>query len=139
MRHKSTKMTAIKKAALALIAIAITAGYHWHTHRVITPKAATWNDVLAEVRQGGYAIIDTDALWDRYRKDPDSVLLVDTRQEWEHRTGHIKGVLNFPIEPTWLSCWRNNSALKKFLGAVTQRPGQASGKLYVTFFNIPDR
>ena len=73
-------MTAIKKAALALIAIAITAGYHWHTHRVITPKAATWNDVLAEVRQGGYAIIDTDALWDRYRKDPDSVLLVDTRR-----------------------------------------------------------
>jgi hypothetical protein len=132
-------MTAIKKAALAFIAVAIAAGYHWHTHRGVTPKAANWKDVLAEARQGGYAIIDNDALWDRYQKDPDTAILVDTRQEWEYRTGHIKGALNFSIEPTWLSRWRNKSALEKFLGAVTQRPGQASGKQYVTFFNIPDR
>jgi len=73
------------------------------------------------LQQGGYRIIDSAALWDLYQKDPESVLLVDTRQEWEYRTGHIKGALNFPIEPTWLSRWRNKSALEKFLGPDKNR------------------
>ena len=110
-----------KKIVLALVAIAISAGYLWHANRVVTPKAATWNDVLAEAQQGGYRIIDTDELWDRYQKDPETVLLVDTRQEWEYRSGHIKGALNFPIEPTWLSRWRNKGALKKFMGPDKNR------------------
>jgi 3-mercaptopyruvate sulfurtransferase SseA len=114
-------MNAIKKTVFALVAVTITAGYLWHTSRVITPRAATWNDVLAEARQGGYAIIDTDALWDHYQKNPDTLFLVDTRQEWEYRTGHIKGALNFPMEPTWLSRWRNKGALEKFLGADANR------------------
>jgi rhodanese-related sulfurtransferase len=49
------------------------------------------------------------------------MLLVDTRQEWEYRSGHIKGALNFPIEPTWLSRWRNKGALAKFLGPDKNR------------------
>ena len=114
-------MSAIKKTIFALIAIIITAGYLWHANRVITPKAATWKDVLAEAQQGGYQIIDTDKLWDRYQKDPETVLLVDTRQEWEYRTGHIKGALNFPMEPTWLSRWRNRGALEDFLGPDKNR------------------
>jgi 3-mercaptopyruvate sulfurtransferase SseA len=114
-------MNAIKKTVFALVAVTITAGFLWHTSRVVAPRAATWNDVLAEARQGGYAIIDTDALWDRYQKDPDTLFLVDTRQEWEYRTGHIKGALNFPMEPTWLSRWRNKGALEKFLGADENR------------------
>jgi 3-mercaptopyruvate sulfurtransferase SseA len=115
------KMSAIKKTVFALVAVVISAGYLWHANRVVTPKAATWNDVQVEAQQGGYRIIDTDALWDRYQKDPDSILLVDTRQEWEYRTGHIKGALNFPIEPTWLSRWRNKGALEKFLGPDKNR------------------
>ena len=114
-------MSPIKKTVLALAAIAISAGYLWHANRVVTPKTAAWNDVLAEAQQGGYRIIDTDVLWERYQKDPETMLLVDTRQEWEYRTGHIKGALNFPIEPTWLSRWRNKSALEKFLGPDKNR------------------
>ena len=109
-------MKATKKALFALVAVAITIGYLWQANLVVTPKAATWNDVLTEAKQGGYRIIDTDALWDRYQKNAETTLLVDTRQEWEYRTGHIKGALNFPIEPTWLSRWRNKGALEKFLG-----------------------
>ena len=105
-----------KKALFALVAVIITSGYLWQANRVVTPKAATWNDVLTEARQGGYRIISTDELWQRYEKDPGKMLLVDTRQEWEYRTGHIKGAFNFPIEPTWMSRWRNKSALGKFLG-----------------------
>ena len=114
-------MSAIKKTVLALVALAITAGYLWHANRMVAPKAATWNDVLAEAQQGGYRIIDTDTLRDRYQKDPDTLLLVDTRQEWEYRTGHIKGALNFPMEPTWLSRWRNEGSLEKFLGPDKNR------------------
>jgi rhodanese-related sulfurtransferase len=49
------------------------------------------------------------------------MLLVDTRQEWEYRTGHIKGALNFPMEPTWMSRWRNKGALENFLGPDKER------------------
>jgi hypothetical protein len=122
------KMSAIKKTVFALVAITITAGYLWHANRVVTPKAATWNDILAEAQQGGYRIIDTDALWNRYQKDPETLLLVDTRQEWEYRTGHIKGALSFPIEPTWLSRWRNKGALEKFLGPDKNRFGGPGGR-----------
>jgi len=110
-----------KKALFALMAVAITIGYLWQTNRVVTPQAATWNDVLTEARQGGYRIISTDELWERYEKDPAKMLLVDTRQEWEYRTGHIKGAFNFPIEPTWMSRWRNKGALEKFLGPDKER------------------
>jgi hypothetical protein len=109
-------MKETRKALFALAAIAITIGYLWQANRVVTPKEATWNEVLSEARQGGYRIIDTDTLWQRYQKDLERMLLVDTRQEWEYRTGHIKGAFNFPIEPTWISRWRNKGALEKFLG-----------------------
>jgi rhodanese-related sulfurtransferase len=46
---------------------------------------------------------------------------VDTRQEWEYRTGHLKGALNFPIEPTWFSRWRNQKPLEAFLGPDKNR------------------
>jgi 3-mercaptopyruvate sulfurtransferase SseA len=114
-------MKDIKKALFALVAVAITIGYLWQTNRVVTPKTATWNDVLTEARQGGYRTIRTNELWERYEKDPDKMLLVDTRQEWEYRTGHIKGALNFPIEPTWMSRWRNKGTLEKFLGPDKER------------------
>ena len=83
-----------KKALFALVAVAITIGYLWQTNRVVTPKEATWNDVLTEARLGGYRIISTEELWERYEKDPDKMLLVDARQEWEYRTGHIKKAQN---------------------------------------------
>lgn len=114
-------MSDLRKALLALAAVALTVGYLWHANREVVPKTPTWQDVLAEARQGDYRIIDTDKLWDHYKKDPGKTLLVDTRQEWEYRTGHIKGALHFPIEPTWLSRWRNKGALEKFLGPDKNR------------------
>ena len=110
-----------KKTLLALLAVVITISYLWQTNRVVIPKEATWNDVLTEARQGGYRTINTDELWERYQEDPAKLLLVDTRQEWEYRSGHIKGALNFPIEPTWMSRWRNKRALEKFLGPDKER------------------
>ena len=114
-------MSSLKKALLTLVAVALSVGYLWLADREIVPRTATWQDVEAEARQGGYELIATDELSRKYETKPDSFLLVDTRQEWEYRTGHIKGAVNFPMEPTWLSRWRNKGALEKFLGADKNR------------------
>jgi hypothetical protein len=95
-------MKGLSKALFALLAVAITMGALWHTSRVVPPKEATWDDVKAEARQGGYRLITTDELSRQYTAKPESLLLVDTRQEWEYRTGYIKNAVNFPMEPTWV-------------------------------------
>ena len=114
-------MKNIKTGLLALIAIAVTVGALWFTNGSVTPKEATWEDVEVEASMGGYKLISANELWERYRKNPDSMLLVDTRQEWEYQTGHIKGAVNFPMEPTWFSRWEKNGALETFLGPDKDR------------------
>lgn len=101
---------------MALFAIAITIGYLWQANRVVVPKQATWDDVLAEADVGGYRIITTEELAGRYGKASSGLFLVDTRQEWEYRTGHIKGAHNFPMEPTSWARWRRAGDLEAFLG-----------------------
>ncbi len=113
---KNTKMT-----FLALIAIAATIGSLEFTNRSITPKEVTWKEVVAKAEMGGYRLISTDELWIRYSKNAGNLIVVDTRQEWEYRTGHIKGAVNFPIEPTWLSRWRKKGDLEAFLGTDKDR------------------
>ena len=114
-------MVDTKKIALALVAMGVTVGTLWFSHRTVIPGKATWEDVETEAKNGGYRLITTDALSRKYHSGPDEILLVDTRQEWEYRTGHIRGALNFPIEPTWLSRWRNKGALQSFLGPDRNR------------------
>ena len=110
-----------KTTVFALMAVLLTIGALWFTNRAVTPKQSTWDDVLAEGKSGNYQIITTDELEERYRKDADSLLLVDTRQEWEFRTGHLKGAVNFPMEPTAWARWRKAPELEKFLGADKNR------------------
>lgn len=114
MQNKTTTI-------IALVAVALTVGALWHANRAAPPGQATWEDVLAEAKAGGYRIITTDELSDRYQKYAKSLLLVDTRQEWEYRTGHLKGAVNFPMEPTAWSRWRRASALASFLGPDKER------------------
>lgn len=82
----------------------------------MTPKEATWEDIKDEATTGNYSLITTDELWKLFSKPGENPLIIDTRQEWEYRTGHIEGALNFPMEPTWLSRWQKQSALREFLG-----------------------
>jgi predicted sulfurtransferase len=111
----------MKKVLLAVLAIVITGGVVWYNNRAVIPKMATWEDVVAEARRGGYQLISTDELWQRYSKEPKNLFLVDTRQEWEYRTGHIKGAVIFTMEPTWLSRWRKKGELATFLGPDKDR------------------
>ena len=110
-----------KSIFLAVAAIIITAVSVWYVQRPITQKQAVWDDVLAEARTGGYRIITTEELADRYRSESSGMLLVDTRQEWEYRTGHIDGALNFSMEPTRWARWRKAGELEDFLGPDKER------------------
>jgi len=106
---------------LALVAAALTLGVIWYLHRPIIAQEATWEDVKAEARNGGYRLITTEDLAARYRQDTQKLLLVDTRQDWEYRSGHIKGAVNFPIEPSAWGRWRSQEAMGKFLGPDKDR------------------
>ncbi len=114
-------MNRLKTTIMTVLALALTVGLLWFANRSVTPKKATLEDVAAEALAGGYRLINTDELKKEYDKDPDGLLLVDTRQEWEYRSGHIKGALNFPMEPTWWSRWKKKEALEKFLGPDKNR------------------
>jgi predicted sulfurtransferase len=109
--------TIIMTLAAAMAAL----GTLWLTNGAVTPKDATWADVLTEAKNGGYRIITTQDLGSAYSQNPDEYLLVDTRQEWEYRTGHIKGAVNFPMEPTGWSRWRKADSLKELLGQDKDR------------------
>ncbi len=114
-------MQSRKTTFIAIAAVLLTVGAIWHTNRTVTPPQATWDDVLAEGKAGGYKIITTDELSERYQEDSKAILLVDTRQNWEYRTGHLKGAVNFPMEPTAWARWRKASALEAFLGPDRDR------------------
>lgn len=101
--------------------LCVTISALWFTNQAVTPRAASWEDVVAEAKAGGYGLITTEALWKKYQEEPDNLLMVDTRQEWEFRTGHILQAVNFPMEPTWLSRWQKKASLEKLLGPDKDR------------------
>ena len=84
--------------------------------------APTLADVRAEAVRGGYRLIDFGELRVRLEREPGRILLVDTRQDWEYRTGHIPNSINFSFEPTRWSRLKNRWALKEALGADRSRP-----------------
>jgi hypothetical protein len=110
-----------KRLWLPLLAITVTVGVLWFTNTAVTPKESTWDDVVVEAKEGGYRIIDTDELRQRYETDSQGILLVDTRQEWEFAMGHITGAVNFPMEPTRWSRWWKKGDLAAALGPDKNR------------------
>jgi len=89
---------------------------------LVAAGAPTMEDVRAEASRGGYRLIDLGELRGRLEREPGRVLLVDTRQDWEFRTGHIPNSINFSFEPTRWSRLKNRWALKAALGADKSRP-----------------
>jgi 3-mercaptopyruvate sulfurtransferase SseA len=106
---------------LALAAAVLTLGVLWYLHRPVIIHESTWEDVKAEARSGGYRLMTTEDLAARYREEAGKVLLVDTRQDWEYRSGHMKGAVNFPIEPSAWGRWRSQGALAQLLGPDRDR------------------
>ncbi len=74
--------------------------------------------VLAEANKGIYRLITGEELKREFLKSPSDLFLVDTRQEWEYQSQHIKGAVVLPTTPTW---WYQYSPkarweMKKVLG-----------------------
>lgn len=116
-------MVSVKRLILAFVSIGIAFGYLSYTRLNTNPKEITWEEVLIEAQKGGYQIITTEQLQELYEGSlSEKILLVDTRQDWEYRAGHIKGAINFPMEPTWWARWQKAGALKTLLGPDKDRP-----------------
>ena len=109
-------MRSNRSLLLFLTALLITVGSLLLASHAVTPKESAWEDVVAEAKKGGYRLIKAEELWKRYQEEPETILLVDTRQAWEYRSGHIEGAFFFSMEPTWWSRWRKQGALEQFLG-----------------------
>ena len=80
------------------------------------PPAVFPVEVQAEAIKGGYQLINMNELWQLYQQDDQNLFLVDTRQDWEYHSGHIKNALNFPMAPTWLARLTQRGPLEQFLG-----------------------
>jgi 3-mercaptopyruvate sulfurtransferase SseA len=109
-------------AILALVAAALTLGALWYANRPVITEEPSWEKVQAEARSGGYRLINTQELAELYRQEAQKPLLVDTRQEWEYRTGHIKDAVHFSMEPTAWARWRAKGQLPELLGTDRDRP-----------------
>ena len=94
----------------------------WRPIALSAAGAPSMEDVRAEAVRGGYRLIDLGELRGRLEREPGRILLVDTRQDWEYRTGHIPDSINFSFEPTRWSRLKNRWALAKALGADKTRP-----------------
>ena len=114
-------MKSIRSFLMPSFAVSITLLVLLYSHLPVPIVASSMAQVELEAENGGYRLIDVEALSKAYQSNHEKILLVDTRQEWEYRTGHIKGAVNFPIEPIWFSRWRKKGDLKAFLGSDKDR------------------
>ena len=109
-------MNSIRPLLMPCFAVSITLLVLWYSHLPVPVVTSNLAQVDLEAENGGYRLIDVETLSKLYTSDRERVLLVDTRQEWEHRAGHIGGSVNFPMEPTWWARWRSRVDLKRLLG-----------------------
>ena len=103
------------------IAVAVTLLALWYLHLPVPVVASNLTQVKQEAKSGGYRLIDVVALSKLYQSNWKKILLVDTRQEWEHRAGHIAKSVHFSMEPTWWARWQKKSDLKAFLGTDKEK------------------
>lgn len=108
-------------AFLVLTTAVLLGAVWWWPHRAPAPREVDWPEVMAEAETGGYGLISTEEMADRYLRDPQSLLLVDTRPAGEYRAGHIRGAVNLPLTPTWLGRWRSRRLLGALLGPDKER------------------
>jgi len=77
--------------------------------------------VQKEAERGNYRLINVDELWEIYKDNDRQALLIDTRQEWEFRTGHIEDAIHFSMESTWFSRLIQRTPLAQALGPDKDR------------------
>jgi predicted sulfurtransferase len=108
------------KVALALLGCLVLSGT---AHATNDLQAQALAQVQEEARKGNYQLIAPETIKAQFLKNPASLFLVDTRQEWEYQWEHIKGAANLPVTRSWwtqYSPWAR-SKMKKLLGPDNKR------------------
>jgi 3-mercaptopyruvate sulfurtransferase SseA len=109
-------MNTVYLVLFTLMSVCLLGVAWWFFRRPASPREVEWKDVQAEAAKGGYRLISTEEMANRYRRDPQSLLLVDTRPEGEYRAGHIRGAVNLSLTPAWWGRWRSRKLLAALLG-----------------------
>ena len=92
-------------------------------HATTEPQAQALAQVQEEARKGNYRLITPETIKAQFIKNPASLFVVDTRQEWEYQQEYIQDAVNLPVTPTWwtqYSPWAR-SEMKKLLGPDKKR------------------
>ncbi len=106
---------------MPIVAVPVALVVLWYIHLPVPIVASNMAQVELEAQNGGYRLIDFEVLSKLYQADREKILLIDTRQDWEHRAGHIAGSVNFPMEPTWWARWQRKGDLKTTLGLQKEK------------------
>jgi hypothetical protein len=87
------------------------------------PQTQALAQVQEEARRGNYRLIAPETIKAQFLKNPTSLFLVDTRQEWEYQREYIQGAVNLPVSPTWWTQYspRARAEMKKLLGPDKKR------------------
>ncbi len=93
----------------------------WTTSAAEEASKEAAQAVQKEAERGNYQLIDVDGLRELYLNSERDVLVIDTRQDWEFRTGSIAGAIHFPMEPTWFSRLIQRGSLAQVLGPDKER------------------
>ena len=110
-------LTRVKVAFVLLGCVVLSATAHAATE----PQAQA--QVQAEAKRGNYQLIAPEAIKAQFLKNPASLFLVDTRQEWEYQREYIQDAVNLPVNPTWWTQYspRARGGMKKLLGPDKKR------------------
>jgi predicted sulfurtransferase len=108
------------KVPFVLLGCLVLAGT---AHATNEPQTQALAQVQEEARKGNYRLIAPETIKAQFLKNPASLLLVDTRQEWEYQREYIQGAVNLPVTLSWwtqYSPWAR-SEMKKLLGPDKKR------------------
>jgi hypothetical protein len=110
------------RSVLAFLIISLFA-FSGRGHGATNPQAQALAQVQEEARQGNYRLIAPETIKAQFLKNPASLFLVDTRQEWEYQREYIQDAVNLPVTPSWwtqYSFWAR-AGMKKLLGPEKKR------------------
>ena len=110
------------RSVLAFLLISLFA-FSGGGHGATDPQAQALAQVQEEARQGNYRLIAPETIKAQFLKNPTSLFLVDTRQEWEYQREYLQDAVNLPVNPSWwtqFSPWAR-SEMKKLLGPEKER------------------
>ena len=110
------------RSVLAFLLISFFA-FSGRGHGVTDPQAQALAQVQEEARKGNYRLIAPETIKAEFLKNPASLFLVDTRQEWEYQREYIQDAVNLPVTPSWwtqYSPW-SRAEMKKLLGPDKKR------------------